>query len=177
MSGKLRSTTRKTRRRKTIKPGKLRPWQTGRQRNSAKYEKCKEIFSYVFDFCCLRNGFFPAHVTAKQQRAVGMNTCFTWHLATTRKLERIKKRGRCSFNKAVFRLRGEVIYFSFSWKVAFLYHCKFYSPSQNVKVLLAESAAKHIKVITHHKPLTHSELLAVCLVVKFNLYVLRLKSF
>ena len=79
----------------------------------------KEMFSYLFDFCCLWNGFFPAHVTVKQQCAVGINTCFTWHLATTRKLARRKKRGRCSFYKAVLRLRGEVIYFSFSRKVAF----------------------------------------------------------
>ena len=136
----------------------------------------KEMFSYLFDFCCLRNGFFPAHVTVKQRRAVGINTCFTWHLATTRKLARIKKRRRCSFNKAVLRLRWEVIYFSFSWKVAFSYHSKFYFPSQIVKVLRPESAAR-VKVITHHKLPIHSELLAACLVVMFNLYVLRLKSF
>ena len=115
-------------------------------------------------------------MSAKIQRADRINTCFTWHLATTRKFARIKKRGRCSFNKAVLRLRGEVSYFSFSRKVAFSYHFKFYFPSQIVKVLLPESAAR-VKVITRHKPLIHSELLAVCLVVKFNLYVLRLKSF
>ena len=61
-------------------------------------------------------------------------------------------------------------------KLHFLITVSFF-PSQIVKVLLPESAAKHTKVIRHHKPLTHSELLAVCLVVKFNLSFYRLKSF
>lgn len=66
----------------------------------------KEMFSYLFDFCCLRSGFFVAHVSETSTCSQKINTCFTWHLATTRKLARIKKRGSySSFKKAVFQFQ------------------------------------------------------------------------